>query len=640
MINKLFKRIKTILFAFILSFFILPFIHSLPAVWSSEATHAFLAENQHLIYKVHAEEQHLYPTYPDGFSPNASTLHPQWNHNVMNIGEAWADGYTGAGVKIAILDTGFFHRHPDISLAGGYSVFPDDPWSNDHSGHGTHIAGIIAANRGTPYQGVAPDAEVYGIKIYHSDDVGEDGEVSTDVNSVIRGIRQAMAMEADIIVISSGLSYHDENLYAVIRAAYEADILIIAASGNGNVTVNYPANYSEVLAITAVDERLNPAVDIIYGQENDFSAPGVNIGGLSIPESTYSYPYIFMSGSSQATPHAAGLAAILMQKHGVRGQEIRSIMEQTAINIGDSGLFGHGLLYYQSSQSPPSDIEDLVEPDEDDGDDSHIVENNSNPPAGNTDEDDSDVRKPSTSREADSEDEEDPDYRQVAVTPNDQGLGEITGNAFLLVQPRGTIELMMDQNNSVRLTQEQVFELRNNNISLILSKDQVSWKIPPANFVPGAAVLRFYSGRPIGIEPMRNAFALEQTISIFQSEIRREVYPGWMEIQFDLSEMTDLDKDELRPYYFEKSTRRWHPSDSRIEDDLFTLRTRHTTVVGFYDILGSLPQDSAEDPGDLASEADTEEAEGMGRARYILYGVGAVIVIIGLSSLRVYFKKR
>lgn len=586
---------------------------------------AFKSEHL-LIDRAHAEveEMDLFPTYPDGFSPNTSTLHPQWNHNVMNIGEAWADGYTGAGVKIAILDTGFFHRHPDISLAGGYSVFPDDPWSNDHSGHGTHIAGIIAANRGTPYQGIAPDAEVYGIKIYHSNDVNEEGEVSTDVNSVIKGIRQAIQMEADIIVISSGLSYHDEELYKIIREAYENEILIIAASGNGSVSVNYPARYDEVIAVTAVDERLHPALDIIYGQENDFSAPGVNIGGLSIPDSAYSYPYIFMSGSSQATPHAAGLAAILMQKHGVRGQELRKIMQQTAINIGDSGLYGYGLLYYQSSaegqvnQDELEDIEDAL-------DENDLASVNSETP----NEDESDVRKPASSREADTDTDEEVDHWEVAVTPGEDDLGEIVGNAFMQVQPGGTIELQMDTHDSVRLTQEQVFEIRNNNLTLLLSKGNVSWKIPPSNFVPGQAVLRFYDGRPVGIEAKPNSYAIEQTISIFQADTRREVYPGWMEVHFDLSEVEENERPKLKGYFYDRTIQEWEPSDSQVKDDIFTIYTRHTGVVGFYNLM-------------YVAESENDKAgaqSSLGSNFYVQLAMGVGLFIALLIGVRVYLKK-
>src|SRR5690625_2671246 len=150
---------------------------------------------------VHAEEPTKVPgTTEEEFTPNTSNLHPQWNHNIMNIGQAWADGYTGVGISIAVLDTGFFIQHPDSSIVGGYSVFSDDPWSNDHSGHGTHIAGIISAKRGSPYQGIAPDAEVFGIKMYHEEDVSEDGDVSTDVKSVIKGIQYAIDLDRKSVV--------------------------------------------------------------------------------------------------------------------------------------------------------------------------------------------------------------------------------------------------------------------------------------------------------------------------------------------------------------------------------------------------------------------------------------------------------
>src|SRR5699024_12258103 len=111
------------------------------------------------------------------FTPNTSNLHPQWNHNMMNIAQAWADGYTGAGVPIAVLDTGSFIQHPDSSMSGGYSVFAVNPWSNDHSGHGTDIAGIFSAQRGSAYKGIAPDAEVSAIIIYHADEINEEIDV-------------------------------------------------------------------------------------------------------------------------------------------------------------------------------------------------------------------------------------------------------------------------------------------------------------------------------------------------------------------------------------------------------------------------------------------------------------------------------
>lgn len=564
----------------------------------------------------------------------------QWNHEVMNIQQAWDDGYTGEGATIAILDTGFYHRHPDITMAGGYSVFPDDAWSNDHSGHGTHIAGIIGAHQGTTYQGIAPGADLYGIKIYHEEDVDEEGYVSTDVDSVIKGIRHAIDIEADILVISSGLTFHDEELYEIILEAYNNGILVIAASGNGNASVNYPASYPEVVAVTAVDERLHPALDIIYGQENDFTAPGVNIGGLSIPDSPYSYPYIFMSGSSQAAPHAAGLAAILMEKYEVSGQEVREIMQRQARNIGDPGLYGHGLIQYVSrneenttapssqdpeqAEEPPEEIDDVLE------EVPEILENGLP------------VRKPSSSREADLDEEEEEmeTRRYYQVDAMEQEDRAVLGYDVLpIIESGGTLEVELADLTSLFLAEDQVNEVRDRNIQLTLSKGDVSWTIPPANLVAGDATLRFYEGLPVGIESPGGSVTPIYTTSIYQEGARQIVYPSWMEIAFDIDNQAEVDSSALESYAWDKRETEWFETLLDVEEEQLIISTRHSTAMGVFNPDEMVEEDTAV----VAADNEEQPEEATASSGFTELGVqllgGALIFFALLFGVRWYLRR-
>lgn len=615
---------------------------------------------------VHAEEPTEVPgTTEEEFTPNTSNLHPQWNHNIMNIGQAWADGYTGAGVSIAVLDTGFFIQHPDSSIVGGYSVFSDDPWSNDHSGHGTHIAGIISAKRGSPYQGIAPDAEVFGIKIYHENDVDENGGVSTSVRSVVSGIEHAMEIGTDIIVISSGLSYHDPELYNVVKEAYDQGIMIIAASGNGKQTVNYPANYSEVIAVTAIDEQLNPALDIIYGQENDFSAPGVNIGGLSIPDSTYSYPYIFMSGSSQAAPHAAGLAAILMQKYGTRGEEIRKIMQEQALDIGDPGLFGHGLLQYVSEEEdknnelvPPEEPDPAPEPESEPEEvepapveDDVEMENGEREQQARDrareqvqqQEEQEELRKPASSREADVEEvvasEELVEFYQTDIIPGEM-LGTLENNILALVEDRGTLQINMNNMESLFLTENQVSQIRHRNIAVVLAKNDVTWTVPPANLVPGEATLRFYEGVPVGVNSHDGSSKGLHTIAIYQQGTRHDAYPSSMKISYNMDSFSMEQLLSLSACYWNKKEGKWVDVESNIEGREIALHTNHTTAVGFIDrkLLAQAAEDERTESEEMTVEEEAEE--GFLSTIYGKVIVGVVIFVLLLVGVRIIIKKQ
>lgn len=567
----------------------------------------------------------------------------RWNHDLMNIEEAWTDGYTGEGVTIAILDTGFYHRHPDIDMMGGYSVFSDDAWSNDHSGHGTHIAGIIGANQESNYPGIAPGANIYGIKIYHEDDMDDQGYVSTTVDSLIKGVRQAINIEADILVISSGLTFHDQGLHDIIVEGYNAGMLIIAASGNGNTSVNYPASYEEVIAVTAIDEKMEPALDIIYGKENDFAAPGVNIGGLSIPESAYSFPYIFMSGSSQATPHVAGLTAIIMQKHNVRGQEARQWMRRYAMSLGDENLYGHGLLQYASDPSDTDIVEDAPEDNDDMENEEEVQPASEDNGEDETIEEVGSVRKPDSSRAPDPDDAdviESTEYYQT--DPIEQEGRLVLGYDVLpIVESGGTLEIVLNEYGSLYLTADQIKEIRERNIRLALSKANVSWYILPGNFLSGKAHLRFYEGMPVGIAGQTGAVSPLYTISIYQAGVRRNSHPTWMELRFDTVDLPGTNFRQYDGYRYDKVKKEWSRTLTEVVNEQIILRTRHTSSLGIFDPENM--NEPAPQEQDIAEEEVEEEVEGPNYSFELFlnpFFIGAVALILLLIIAQFVKHKR
>lgn len=442
-----------------------------------------------------------------------------WNNEMVNAFDAWDEGYTGSGVDVAVIDTGFHDAHSDINFTSGVSIFEDEPWNEDLSGHGTHVAGIIGAHEGTTHQGIAPGVNLHGIKIYSSDRIDENGSARTDINSLIDGFVEAMALNPDIIVISSGFSDDDDTeLHQYIQQAVNDGILVVAASGNGKATVDYPAAYEEVISVTSVNQEGINAPDIIYSdnEENELAAPGVSIGSLWNDGG-----YHTARGSSQAAPHVAGIAALLIQKHGhnLSASEIRQMMQEDAEYLGTPEFFGYGLVQYIADEQPDDPDED--EEDKPSGDDENAEENDETEEPTQPDEPDPSNESNETESETESineeesqeengetddvdpeeeendEDEEDGELSSaVWVRPNNSnGIATVDDSHLDSVSEGGTLALSFDSSldhlTHLTLTAEQVEEIIARNLTILIAKTDIEWVIPSENFEEGEATLQF-----------------------------------------------------------------------------------------------------------------------------------------------------
>ncbi|MCX5107393.1 S8 family serine peptidase [Streptomyces sp. NBC_00378] len=254
------------------------------------------------------------------------------DQSVPQIGapEAWAKGYDGTGTKVAVLDTGLDPTHPD--LAGRVKEtqnFTDDPDAVDHHGHGTHVASTIAgsgAASGGKYKGVAPGADLYIGKVLNS--AGEGPQ-----SGIIAGMEWAVAQGADVVSMSLGTNAPSDGTdpisEAVDQLTASSGALFVIAAGNtgpGKATVGSPGAADAALTVGAVSKQdelasfssRGPLKDT-FAVKPEITAPGVGIVAARAAGTSMGTPvdadYTAANGTSMATPHVAGAAAILAQRH-------------------------------------------------------------------------------------------------------------------------------------------------------------------------------------------------------------------------------------------------------------------------------------------------------------------------------------
>jgi subtilisin family serine protease len=277
----------------------------------------------------------------DGVATPASAMRAQtvpWGITHVMAPDAWLLGFTGAGVKVGMMDSGGDPTHPDLVWAGGYNAntggtSPSD-WADDVAscnGHGTHVAGTVAArDNSVGVVGVAPDVSLYALKVFV--DIG--GTCGAWVSAQMLAVQWAVSHGIRVVSASLGGSGGGSYLTA-IQAAADAGTFLVAAAGNDNGgAVEFPAAFAPSIAVSSLSASNTVSSFSSVGPQIQVGAPGENVMS-TMPGGGYGTK----SGTSMATPHVTGVVALLVQQNpGITLAGVRQALKNGALDIGPSGF--------------------------------------------------------------------------------------------------------------------------------------------------------------------------------------------------------------------------------------------------------------------------------------------------------------
>jgi len=272
-----------------------------------------------------------------------SSAPPEIPYGIQMIGAQleWLET-KGAGIKVAIIDTGA-PTHPDVKVVKALD-FSGSGNSVDKKGHGSHVAGTIAANG--KIKGVAPEVELYCLK------VSKDQGSGIEPQSIANALNWCADNGMDVVNLSLGGPYNESVIEQAAKRCHEKGIVLVAAAGNWGMEfgVLYPARYSTTIATAAVDlDKKHPDWSAV-GKELDVAAAGVQVWSTWLNDT-----YALLDGTSMATPHITGAVALIQAKAKIRygrkltPDQIKMLLQMYSEDVGQRGpddLFGFGVFSF------------------------------------------------------------------------------------------------------------------------------------------------------------------------------------------------------------------------------------------------------------------------------------------------------